>query len=302
MSSQINPEDSFEEEQLDQDEDTEPSEKPTVDDSGDEETFTDVTLDDINRDDLDPAMQAAYDTIQERYSGMQTSYTQSMQLAAASRDDAERWRQVEGNPRLAQAINDVVYRINNGIPDKELDQEKPAELPSQEEDPEGYLKGLMAQVFREEFGKVMPGLQQEIGTVSKFVKGQQTDLEFQNLVAKYPAAKNFGLVKLNGIRNQYVRSDGGVMPLEKVFHLAAMDDPTLLTNPENPPGGRKSIKKTIIERPGKLKTDRDVLDLPEGIKGLHKQALANQGKEHKSLKELARAGMDKLRGKGEIVE
>ena len=91
------------------------------------------------------------------------------------------------------------------------------------------------------------------------------------------------------------------MPLEEAFHLAAMKNPALLIQGEQTASGKAVIKKPAkIEKPSGSKTGRDVLDLPEGIKGLRKAAKASEA-DGKSIKDKLRETMDKIRGQGEAV-
>lgn len=303
MSSQINPEDSLEEQQTDDETDAEPSEQLDSDDSGEEDELANVTLNDIDRDSLSPEMQSAYDDLVGQRDNLNQGFTQARQSSAASLADAERWQMIEEDPQLAKVLTDAIYRRDNGLPlewdgsePKEKEQE---ELPNQETNPEGYLRGLMRQEMREALGDVIPSLRDEIGTVSNHVKGQQANLEFANLVTKYPAVESLGLNKLNAIRNRYTSSNGGAMPLEQALHLAAMNDSTLLAQGDKTASGKSADKKsTKVEKPSGSKTGRDVLDLPDGIVGLRKAAKATEA-DGKSVKDRLRETMDKIRGQGE---
>ena len=306
ISSQINPDNSDEEPQTDDDAETDPSEQSTSDDSDDDnDQLASVTLGDIDRDGLTPEMQSAYDNLVTQHDAMNAGFTQARQSSAASANDAERWQMLEGDPVLAKALTDAIYRRDNGLSldwnSVESKEQAPEKLPDQETDPEGYLRGLMSSVFREELAKELPQLRKEIGTVSSHVRGQQTNLEFTNLVAKYPAVESLGLAKLNIIRNQYTQNNGGTMPLEKALHLAAMSDPALLVQGNKSASGKETAKKqTSVEKPSGGKTGRDVLDLPDGIVGLRKAAKASEA-DGKSIKDRLRDTMDKFRGQGEAV-
>lgn len=311
----VNPEDSLDEEQpQDQDEGAEPSEQLNSDDSDDKDRFTNVTLQDINRDDLSPEMQAAYDNLETQYGSMQGDYTRSKQTMADNRRAAEAWASIESNPQLLRTLNDAIYKLDNGIPldgQQSREQEVPPKPkpPSQEDDPEGYLKHMMREVFDEALAEKIPGLEQKIGTVTHYVRGQQTNLEFDNLVGQYPAVKNFGLEGLDRIRNQYQRSGGGVMTLRNALGIAAIDDPTLLTQVNDTASGKSKssvgsnslANRTRVELPSSGKTGRDILDLPDGVKSLHKRIEAD-AKSNLSLKEICQRGLAKLAGKGEITE
>lgn len=305
ISSQISPENSDEELQTDGEMDTEPSEQLDSDDSGEEDELANVTLNDIDRDSLSPEMQSAYDDLVGQRNNLNQGFTQARQSSAASLADAERWQMIEGDPQLAKILTDAIYRRDNGLPlewdGSEPEEKEQEELPDQETDPEGYLKALMSSVFRKELAKELPGLKQEIGTVSNHVKGQQVNLEFANLVTKYPAVESLGLNKLNAIRNRYTSSNGGAMPLEQALHLAAMNDPTLLAQGDKTASGKTTDKKsTKVEKPSGGKTGRDVLDFPDGIVGLRKAAKATED-DGKTVKDRLRETMDKIRGQGEAV-
>jgi len=301
ISSQINPDDSSEEQQLDDEVDAEPSEQSESDDSDEEDGFAGVTLKDIDRDDLTPEMQVAYDNLVEQRNNMNAGFTQARQSSAQNAADAERWQMIEQDPVLAKALNDAIYRRDNGVADARDDnqEQEQEELPDQATDPEGYLEAIMVRAANKALDARLPSLQAEIGTVSNHVRGQQVNLEFANLVNKYPAAESLGLGKLNAIRNQYTPTGGGAMPLEKAFHLAAMDDPTLLVQVDKPAAGKTSVR-TKVEKPSGGKTGRDVLDLPEGIAGLRKAAKASEV-DGVSMRDRLRASLDKIRVKGEAT-
>lgn len=299
MSIQSSPEDSFEEQNTDDVVETDPSEQATSDASDDDKEIAGVTLDDINRDDLTPDMQSVYDSFTEQRDNMNAGFTQARQTASQNLADAENWQMIENDPVLAKAINDAIYRRDNGLPmdgGVEPKEKEPEALPSQEDDPEGYLEALMLRTVNKALDTRLPSLQEEIGTVSRHVRGQQTNLEFVNLVAKYPAAESLGLGKLNAIRNRYPQ-----MPLEEAFHLAAMKNPALLSKGEQTASGKTVVKKpTGIEKPSGGKTGRNVLDLPDNIAELRKAAKASRD-DGKSVKQRLLESMNKLRSQGEAV-
>jgi len=304
ISSQINPDNSSEEQQTDDEMDANPSEQSLGDDSDDEEQIAGVTLDDINRDDLTPDMQSAFDSMVDQRGNMNAGFTQARQTAAQNLEDAENWRMILDDPILSKSLNDAIYRRDNNLPADggvEPKGKEPEVLPDQEADPEGYFRGLMRQEMQNVLSEVIPGLQNEIGTVSQHVRGQQVNLEFTNLASKYPAAASLGLGKLNAIRNRYTQNNGASMPLEEAFHLAAMKDPSLLVQGNKSASGKTATQKpTGVEKPSGSKTGRDVLDFPEGIKSLRKQAKASEV-DGKSVKDRLRESFDKMRGQGESV-
>lgn len=300
ISSQISPENSTEELQTDDETDAEPSEQPLGDDSDEEDGLAGVTLNDIDRDSLSPEMQSVYDGLVEQHGNMNAGFTQARQTASQNLTDAENWRVIEDDPQLAKVFTDAIYRRDNGLPlewsGSEPKEKEQKELPNQETDPEGYLEAIMVRAANKALDARLPDLQKEIGTVSNHVKGQQANLEFANLVHKYPAAEGLGLGKLNAVRNRYPQ-----MPLEEAFHLAAMKDPTLLAQGDKTASGKSTTKKsTKVEKPSGGKTGRDVLDFPDGIKGLRKAAKATEA-DGKSIKDRLRESMDKIRGQGEAI-
>ena len=301
ISSQISPEDSDEEQQTDDDTDTEPSEQSASDDSGEEDGLAGVTLNDLDRDDLTPEMQSVYDNLVEQNNNMNAGFTQARQSSAQNLADAERWQTIENDPTLAKAVGDAIYRRDNGLPPvgAAAVEPEPEVMPDQETEPEAYFRALMRQEMQSVLGEVIPGLKEEIGTVSNHVKGQQANFEFTNLVDKYPAAASLGIAKLTAIRNQYPPAAGGAMPLEKAFHLAAMDNPALLATGKKSPSGNTK-KPTVVSRPSGGKTGRDNMKMPEGFASLRKAAKASET-DGMSMQDRLRGALDKIRAKGEAT-
>lgn len=252
--------------------------------SDDDDRYTDVTLDDINRDDLDPQMQAAYDDLLERDANRQAHFTQRTQQAAQVNRDAESWQAVVSNPQLARVINDAVYNIEHGIP---LDQQgggtqEQIEPPDSETDPEGYINHLIETKMRAVLQEFVPGLQSQMNEVSGFVKGNQANLEFDNLAAKYPAAKAIGLQNIQRVQQQYTDASGRPMPMEKAFALMAQDNPGILQVNATAKSNTKGKTQTRVEtsRTSVGSSSATVADKPVGVKALQAKIkqLAADGK------------------------
>jgi len=266
----------------------EPTEQPTDQDSG-EEQFYDLDITDINRDTLTPEMRSAYDNMLEMHGNMQAAYTQKTQNISALSRDAEAWRAITNHPQLSKRVYDMIYKVENNIPlDGATQQQEASPPPDPQEDPEAYITNIVNKAVSD---AVSPLLEQ-MGQVTGFVRGNQANLEFQNLQAKYPAAKGIGLQSLRNVQSQYTGPSGNSISMEEALVLMARDDPSLLTGPQTT--FAKKPRRPSVEQPRQTRTTTTETPLPKGVKDLMAQARELEKSGKISLSDRAASALAKI--------
>lgn len=268
------------------------------------ESFTSVDITSINRDNLTPEMQPVYDQMLEMHGNMNRDYTQNMQGMSQDRNDAELWRQVQSHPELAQRMGDMLYKYQNNIPLDEAPSYTPEPKPVEqtidpEADPMGHILSETEKVVKREVAAALQPLMDQMAGVSGYVRGNQAQQEFDNLVTKHPVAGTIGMARLDSERRQYSDASGHPISMEKALHLMAVNQPGLLQKQETQ---KPRNPAPFVEKPVQTGAGREDTPLPEGIRGLQKRAedrYQEQGGKMSLLDDLARAVKSlpsKLRG------
>ena len=267
--------DGFGNEQTEESQHQQPPEQP-AEESGEWE-FTDVSLEDINRDDLTPQMQAVYDGLLEKAANMDADYTQKSQQNAALRRDAETWRMVSQHPELSRVMNEALYNIDRGLPARgEQQQQSPQqEPPDPNQDPVGFIREVVRTEIKGVLDEVLPPLQQGMQQVGAFVQNNQAKLEFDNLATQYPAAKGIGMEELNRVRSQYRDSYGRPVSMATALAIYAQDNPAILQRSQQQPV-RIQPKSPPVEPPRQQRGSTTPTPLPEGIRKLQADVAAQQ--------------------------
>lgn len=259
---------------------------------------TNISLEDVNRDDLAPEMQVVYDGLLEKGSAMQADYTRKTTELAGLRRDAEYWRTIQQHPELAEHINRAVYNVSQGMPlGTSVEQQAPAEKPAPdaEQDPEGYLKSIISQEVRAALGDVMPEIQKGIQNVTGYVASSQSRLEFDNIAAKYLAAKAIGLEEIQRVQQAY-QHNGRPISMEEALSLMALDNPDILRTGQASSQTTRG-KETVVERPssGAASEGSSEIVVPEGVTRLLKEARQLDTDGDTTLAGAARRALDKIR-------
>jgi hypothetical protein len=262
--------------------------EPPGEESGDEGfDFTQVRLEDINRDDLSPEMQVVYDDVLERASNMQADYTRKTQELAAIRRDAETWRMVAQHPELSRVMNEALYRIDQGLPvrGEQQQSQQPVETPDPNTDPMGFLDNRIETKMRSLLQEFLPPLQQGIQQVTGDMQQRQAALEYNNLSAVYPGAKAVGFDELNRTRSQYRDSTGRPVSMETALHILSQGNPALVQKTQMQP--KPKPKNPPVEQPKQQRGSTVQTPLPEGIRKL--QADVEARRKDGSLNDLGAA-------------
>lgn len=283
-------------EQLEETQDQKPTEQPGADSV--EDSFTQVGLEDINRDDLTPEMQSVYDDMLQKRASMQGDYTRKTTAASEVQRDAELWRQVMQHPELAKIMTDAIYRIERGQPASGEVHTSPAEPPDAETDPVAFIQHTIREGIREEVGKYLPDIRSAIGEVTQFTRGTQADQEFDILCAQYPGAELVGRAEIDRVRSQYQDSTGRPISMRKALGILALDQPLLLQQPSSPPGQTRT-RKAPVEKPTEARGQTEFTPVPEGIVKI-REAMEAQEKAGVlgDMGAAIRRGFSKLPGRG----
>ena len=269
----------------------EPPEQPSGQDSG-EEKFYDLDISDINRDTLTPEMQSAYDNMLEQKANMQANYTQKTQGISALTKDAEAWRAVTSHPQLSKYVYDGIYKMENNLPlDNQMagqTQETP-QPPDPQDNPDAYIRNII----RQEVSELLTPVQNQMSQVTGFVRSNQATLEFDNLQAKYPAAKGLGIQAIQRVQSQYTGPNGRNISMEEALTLMTKDDSSLLMKPQGNPPPRP--KRAAVEKPLQSRGKTEETPLPKGVRGLMEQTRTLEKAGKISLKDRAESALDKMR-------
>lgn len=267
----------------------------------DVDNFTDVSFEDINRDELPEELRTAYDDLADRNTRMQAAYTQKTQEMAASKDDAGNWQSIANDPELSRYMVAAINRRANGESLEQAVIEPEPELPNAEEQPEEYLAALIGGIVNKALDAKLPALQTEIGNVSNHVRRQQANLEFENLCSQYPAAKVIGVERLDSIRAKH----GNTLSYSEALGIASLEQPEALlsANRKRTPSGKEAgaTGQPRVEQPKSGKTGNDIMDVPEDIKSLHKAAKALQKEGGESFLNTAKRSLAKALQRGEAT-
>jgi len=269
--------DGFGNEQPEETQIQQPPEQPGGE-SGDEGfSFTQVRLEDINRDELTPPMQSVYDDLLVRANNMDADYTQKSQDNAAIRKDAETWRTVQQHPDLLRVMNEAIYRKDKGLPLDDVipQQSQQPESPDPNTDPIGFMRDVIRTEMKTILGEALPPIQQGLQQVTGDMQQRQALLEFDNLANIYPAAKSIGIDEINRVRNLYRDQFGKPVPMATALAIKAQENPAILNRAQRQPA-RPQPKNTPVEQPKQKQGSTTPTPIPEGIRKLHDDVKARQ--------------------------
>lgn len=265
------------------------------------EPFTDVTLEDINRDDLSPEMQSAYDEMLKRYSDMNRDYSHKTQAISSVNKDAENWRTAMSHPVIAPALSDMVAQANSGMPVEAPTYTRTPAPTEQTIDPEvdpvGAVVERFGKVVDEKIQAAISPLQKQMGQVSGYVGNTQAQSEFQELARKFPAVESVGINAINNLRSRYSTSMGRQISLEEAIALyAVQNDPSILT--PRPPASQTRTPPTSprVEPPKTSTGGREETPVPDTIAKLREAATAKDFKP--SLGDAVKRGLARFSQRG----
>ena len=260
------------------------------------EPFSNVTLEDINRENLSPEMQAAYDNLSDKYNNMNRDYTIKTQAIASVNKDAENWRTAINHSEIGPRLSDMVARATSGLPVEGPTYTQSPAPTVQEIDPEANPMEYMLGQIDEKIQTALQPLQQAMGQVSGFVNNTQTQSEFQELAQKFPAIERLGVDQLNVLRSQYSTSTGQPLSLKQAVGLIAVDNPDILVS--RPPASTipKIPVSPRVEPPKTSTGGREETPVPESIAKLRDQVIKKDFKP--SLNDAISRAFARLRSRG----
>jgi len=238
--------------------------------------FTEISLEDIDRNSLSPELQSAYDQVSEMKANMQRDYTRKTQNLSELRKSAGNWNMVEQNPVLSRIMSDALNKMNQGLP-----LESPENVPAATTSPEDDPKAFIANIVSEQLTTALKPIMSQLGSVTNFVQTNQQDVEWENLKATYPAAKLMDVSEVNEVRMQYRDTKGNPISMQKAYALMCADNPDYLktsTAVKTKPTARKPV---VENNKASVNSTRPV-EVPAGVQNLQKQ-IADIEKDGKGL-------------------
>lgn len=243
----------------------------------------DGTLEGINRDDLSPEMQLAYDDLLERASNMNKRFTQTSQEVSSVRKDAENWRTAMNHPVIGERLSDMVAKARTGQP---IEAPAPAQMPTPteqtidpEQDPMGAFVQRISGVIDEKIQAAINPLQQGMDRVSGYVSSTQAQSEFQELAREFPMVEAVGPDAINALRSRYSTPGGPKISLKHAVGMYAVEhDPSILSPRPPASQSRQTSTTTRVEPPTTSTGGKEATPMPASITNLLEKVTAKDFK------------------------